>query len=78
MPLDESKRLILATWTENFPDLKAAATSLNGDSQYPWSNVSRDGSWYAVEQQTSQTPSHPGTLTLFFGSLSGGTSNRFA
>lgn len=54
------------------------STSLNGDSQYPWSNVSRDGSWYAVEQQTSQTSSHPGTLTLFFGSLSGGTSTRFA
>jgi hypothetical protein len=28
VPLDESKRLILATWTENFPDLKAAATRL--------------------------------------------------
>jgi hypothetical protein len=53
-------------------------TTLNVDSQYPWSNVSRDGSLYAVEQQAPQTPGHPGTVTLFFGSLSGGTPTRFA
>jgi eukaryotic-like serine/threonine-protein kinase len=53
-------------------------TNLNVDSQYPWSNVSRDGSLYAVEQQTLQTSGHTGTVTLFFGSLSGGTPTRFA
>jgi hypothetical protein len=53
-------------------------SNLNVDSQYPWSNVSRDGSLYAVEQQTLQTSGHPGTVTLFFGSLSGGTPTRFA
>jgi eukaryotic-like serine/threonine-protein kinase len=54
------------------------STNLNVDSQYPWSNVSRDGSLYAVEQQTPQTSGHPGTGTLFFGSLSGGTPTHFA
>jgi len=53
-------------------------TNLNADSRYPWSNVSRDGNLYALEQQTPQTPGHPGTVTLFFGSLSGGTPTRFA
>jgi len=53
-------------------------TNLNGDSQYPWSNVSRDGSMYAVEQQTIQNPGNPSAVTLFFGSLSGGTPTRFA
>jgi hypothetical protein len=52
-------------------------THLNADSQYPWSNVSRDSNLYAVEQQTPQTSGHPGTATLLFGSLSGGTSTRF-
>ncbi len=54
------------------------STNLNAHSQYPWSNVSRDGSLYAVEQQTPQTSGHPGTVMLFFGSLSGGTPTRFA
>ncbi len=53
-------------------------TQLNADSQYPWSNVSRDGNLYAVEQQTPQASGHPGTATLLFGSLSGGIPTRFA
>jgi dipeptidyl aminopeptidase/acylaminoacyl peptidase len=53
-------------------------TRLNADSQYPWSNVSRDGNLYAVEQQTSQKSGNPDTAQLFFGSLSGGTPTSFA
>jgi hypothetical protein len=52
-------------------------THLNADSQYPWSNVSRDGNLYAVEQQPSQKSGYPGTATLLLGSLSGGTPTRF-
>lgn len=51
------------------------STNLNADSQYPWSNASRDGSLYAIEQQTS---GQPGAVALFFGSLSGGAPTRFA
>jgi hypothetical protein len=54
------------------------STNLNAHSQYPWSNVSRDGGLYAVEQQIPQTSGHPGTVMLFFGSLSGGTPTSFA
>lgn len=49
------------------------STHLNADSQYPWSNVSRDGTLYAAEQQASQKSGNPGPATLLFGSLSGGT-----
>jgi hypothetical protein len=38
---------------------------LNADSQYPLVHVSRDSNLYAVEQQTPQTPGHPGTATSF-------------
>lgn len=53
-------------------------SNLNLYNQYPWSNGSRDGTLYALEQQTPQTPGHPGTMSLFFGSLSGGTPISFA
>jgi hypothetical protein len=59
-------------------DSATLATRLNTDSQFPWSNVSRDGSLYAVEQQTLQQSGTPGPATLLFGSLSGGTPTPFA
>lgn len=59
-------------------DSATLATRLNTDSQFPWSNVSRDGSMYAVEQQTAQQSGSPGAATLLFGSLSGGTPTSFA
>ena len=43
-------------------------------TQYPWSNVSRDGSMFAIQQNTANGQ----TQSLLFGSLSGGTSNTFA
>ncbi|GAC1381441.1 MAG: hypothetical protein NVSMB33_08160 [Ktedonobacteraceae bacterium] len=42
---------------------------LNTFSQYPWSDVSRDGSMYALQQ--SNDASH--TYNILFGSMSGGT-----
>ena len=59
-------------------DSATLATCLNTDSQFPWSNVSRDGTLYAVEQQTLQKSGNPGPATLLFGSLSGGMPTTFA
>ena len=59
-------------------DSATLATRLNTGSQFPWSIVSRDGSLYAVEQQTVQKSGNPGPATLLFGSLSGGTPTSFA
>ncbi len=52
-------------------------SSLNFNSQYPWSNVSRDGSLYSLQSELF-TP--PGTLSyaLLVGSLHGGSPMAFA
>jgi len=52
-------------------------SSLNHNNQYPWSNVSRDGSLYSMQSELF-TP--PGTLTytLLAGSLQGGSPTVFA
>lgn len=49
-------------------------SSLNNYSQYFWSNVSRDGSMYALEMANFSTS----TYTLMFGPLNGGTPTTFA
>src|SRR5205823_6689414 len=49
---------------------------LNQSTQFPWSNVSRDGSKYAL-QIINFTPTST-TYTLEYGSLSGGTPVVFA
>ena len=43
-------------------------------TQYPWSNVSRDGSMFAIQQNTANGQ----TQSLLFGSISGGTPTTFA
>ncbi len=43
-------------------------------SQYPWSNVSRDGNLYALQHNSSNGK----TQSLLFGSLNGGTPTTFA
>ncbi len=52
-------------------------SSLNPNSQYPWSSVSRDGSLYSLQSELF-TP--PGTLSyaLLVGSLHGGSPMAFA
>ncbi len=42
-------------------------------TQYPWSNVSRDGSMFAIQQNSANGQ----TQSLLFGSLSGGRSTTF-
>ena len=59
-------------------DSATLSTRLNADSQYPWSNVSRDGTLFAVAQQTLQNSGNRGPTTLLFGSLNGGTPTSFA
>lgn len=51
-------------------------SNLNRFSQYPWSNLSLDGTLYAVQVTAiqSKTP----TTTLFFGPVSGGNPTSFA
>lgn len=49
---------------------------LNYSSQYPWSNASRDGSMYAIEEGGSQGNSQ--VSSLLFGPLNGGTPTTFA
>jgi len=48
--------------------------ALNQFTQYPWSNVSRDGSMYAL--QSNNSTSH--ISALFFGSLNGGSPTTYA
>ena len=43
-------------------------------TQYPWSNVSRDGSMFAIQQNTANGQ----TQSLLFGLISGGTPTTFA
>lgn len=45
----------------------------NPNSQYVWSNVSRDGGTYALQQETNQ-----GTENLVFGSLNGSAMTTLA
>lgn len=50
------------------------STSLNSFSQYPWSNVSRDGSTYALLVIKTLNPgTNPLSYTLLIGNLNGGT-----
>ena len=50
----------------------ASNGSLNRQSQFPWSNVSRDATLYAFQGFDGKT------ISLQFGSLSGGATNTFA
>jgi hypothetical protein len=50
--------------------------TLNGFSQYPWSNISLDGSMYVLEVNSSQVSA--GVETLYYGSLNGGSPVEFA
>jgi len=48
------------------------AGNLNSESQFPWSNISRDASLYSLQTSDGHT------VTLQFGSLSGGATTTFA
>jgi len=51
-------------------------SNFNRFTQYPWSNVSFDGTMYAL-QSTSNSSTDPITQ-LYYGSLSGGSPTSFA
>ena len=57
-------------------DLPKNATTYNMNvyTQFPWSNVSRDGSIYSLQTINSNTS----LKTLVFGSLKGGNPTQFA
>ena len=57
---------------------KGQSTIINQYTQFPWSNVSRDGSMYAFETTNSGSATYPYTFALLFGSLSGGAPTTFA
>jgi hypothetical protein len=55
-----------------------SATQLNTSSQFPWSNVSRDGATYAATQQISNPQSRSQAYAIIIGALSGGTPKTIA
>ncbi len=52
--------------------ITSSVGQFNQYSQYPWSNISRDGSDYVLETNSNNT------FSLFYGSLGGGSSFTFA
>ena len=62
--------------TRLYADPSKSQSGLNPYTQYPWSNVSRDGSLYALEVIGTQTT--PPTNTMLYGSLNGGSTTAFA
>jgi eukaryotic-like serine/threonine-protein kinase len=64
----------LTRLTSSGAGVSGGPTLLCQFTQYPWSNVSRDGSLFAVQQNTANGQ----TQSLSFGSLSGGTPTTFA
>lgn len=63
----------LARLTSVGGGVSAGPASLNQYNQYPWSNVSRDGSLYALQQNGGNS-----NVALLYGSLNGGNPTTFA
>ena len=59
------------------PNSDTLLMSLNRDTQYPWSNVSRDSTLYSLQTQQLNPPGTP-TYTLLYDSLQGGSPTVFA
>ena len=58
--------------TQLYADPPQQVSGLNSSSQYPWSNVSRDGSLYVLQVSGAHA------TALLFGSLSGGSTTSIA
>ena len=65
---------VLTRLTNSGAGVSGGPSHLCQFTQYPWSNVSRDGSMFAIQQNTANGQ----TQSLLFGSLSGGSSTTFA
>ena len=63
----------LTRLTSDGGGVSAGPSELCQYSQYPWSNVSLDGSMYALQHNSSN-----GAISLLFGALSGGNTTTFA
>ena len=58
-------------WTRLTTDSAYQHTTLNTATQYPWANISRDGTTYAA-QTTTITSNTTATYSLYIGSVQGG------
>lgn len=57
---------------------KQNTQSLCQFSQYAWSNVSRDGTLYALQEVVPNTDARKTTYNMYYGSMSGGDAFEFA
>jgi eukaryotic-like serine/threonine-protein kinase len=57
---------------------KQNAQSLCQFSQYAWSNVSRDGTLYALQEIIPNADANKDTYNMYYGSMSSGLPNEFA
>ena len=60
-------------WTRLTADYSNQQTSLNTATQYPWANISRDGTTYVAQTTTMDSESIDIHSTLYLGSVQGGT-----
>ncbi len=68
MNLPGGSMQVLTPLTSSLPGVSNQSYDLNQTSQYPWSNVSRDGSTYALQEVDSSTQ----TQSILIASLNGG------
>src|SRR5579883_1220602 len=64
----------LTRLTSDGAGVSGGPSNFNMFSQYPWSNVSRDGNLYALQHSSANGK----TQSLLFGALNGGTPTTFA
>jgi hypothetical protein len=64
----------LTQLTSDDAGVSGGPSLLNQFNQYPWSNVSRNGNLYALQHNSANNK----TVSLLYGSLSGGTPTTFA
>lgn len=60
-------------WTRLTVEYVNQQTTLNTATQYPWANISRDGTTYAAQTTTMVSESADTYTTLYLGAVQGGT-----
>lgn len=74
MSLPGGSMQVLTSLTSSAPGVSNQSYALNQSSQFPWSNVSRDGSTYALQEIDSST----NTQSIVIASLNGGKPTAIA